>query len=278
MKWFKPQRRHLVARYRRLASCLRSHPDFLIIGTQKGGTTSLYHYLAQHPDILPSFDQEVHFFDGGRDPETDTFARGEAWYRRHFLPREKMRPSERTFESSPLYMFNPLVPQRIADVLPKVRLIALLRNPTERAISHYHHNRRRPGVEALSLQDALAAEEERLQPALQRLDFRDHSFIHHSYKKRGIYHVQIRRFYRRFARNRLLIVSSEDFFAQPRATLERVFRFVGVDPQFEVSDLDQHNVGSNRQAIDPGIRQELQAYFAPHNQQLYDLIGADFGW
>jgi len=277
MKFPKRPKQKLQWLHRALTAGRRALPSCLIIGAAKSGTTSLYSYLGQHPNILRGYSQEVHYFDGGLDPKRDSYARGERWYRKHFPLIDDMGEGDVTFESSPLYLYNPLAAERIFGLLPEARLIALLRNPTERAISHYFHERRR-GREPLELDAALAAEEARLRPALARGDFKDAAFIHLSYKKRGLYCEQIERFRQYFPDDQIMIVGHEELFADPQSGLRRIFAFVGVDPDFAVPALRPHNVGGNRQDVDPAIRHELDAFFAPHNRRLYDLTGTDFGW
>lgn len=277
MKFPKRPKQKLQWLHRALTSGRRALPSFLIIGAAKSGTTSLYSYLGQHPNLIRGYSQEVHFFDGGLDPNRDDFARGERWYRKHFPLIDDMGDADQTFESSPLYIYHPLAAERMYRLLPRVRLIALLRNPIERAISHYFHERRH-GREPLELGQALAAEEARLQPALARGDFKDVAFIHLSYKRRGLYGEQIQRFRQYFPADQMMIVNHEQLFADPHAGLRRIFAFLGVDPDFVVPALRPHNVGSNRQDVDAAIYRKLDAYFAPHNRKLYDLIGTDFGW
>src|SRR5215208_8528317 len=120
--------RNAIWTYGKATAKLRPLPDFLILGAQKAGTTALYAYLRWHPQITgPSF-KEVSFFDRH-------YARGERWYRAH-LP---MRRSSIVGEASPSYLFHPLAPERVAQMLPNARLVALLRNPVDRAFSHYQH-------------------------------------------------------------------------------------------------------------------------------------------
>ena len=125
--------------YRAVTSPIRLLPDFLIIGTQRGGTTSLYHYLQAHPCIRPASTKEVHFFD-------TKFHKGLAWYRGHFPTRIEQSSVNRlhghslmTGEATALYLFHPHAPKRVAKALPFVKLIVLLRNPVDRALSHYYH-------------------------------------------------------------------------------------------------------------------------------------------
>jgi hypothetical protein len=253
----------------------RALPDFLIIGAQKAATTSLYAYLAQHPHILRSRPKEIFFFDGGETPRVDTYSKGEAWYRSHFPLRKKLTNQSVTFEASTTYLFNPLVPERIHHMIPQVKLIALLRDPTERAISHYFHEQRK-GKETLSLQDALDAEESRL--ASINGNYKSEEFLRHAYKTRGLYCEQIKRFLDYFPKEQLLILNNDDFAKNPDLTLQEIFEFVGVDPKIKIPCLTRQNVRSGQTQIDPEITQALREFFRPHNQALYDLLGKDFGW
>ena len=140
----------------------RALPDFIIIGAQKCGTTTLFDLLEQHPLLAPSYKKEIHYFDGGLDPRIDTFKKGLSWYRGHF----PLKSGKLTFEASPLYLFNSLCAERIKRAVPDVKLIVLLRNPTDRAISHYFHSLR-AGDERLGIAEALKSEERRLERLIQ---------------------------------------------------------------------------------------------------------------
>ena len=269
--------RPFLLKYRQFTAAGRALPSFIIIGTQKGGTTSLFHYLSQHPQLLPSYRKEVHYFDGGLKPKRDNFALGERWYRSNFPLRRHMRADQQAFEASPLYLFHPLAPQRIHDLLPDAKLILLLREPTERALSHYFHQSRK-GRESLPVTEALQGEEARLAPVLAEHHYKHQNFMHFSYKLRGHYAEQIRRYQALFPAENLLILGSEQFFADPHAALKRVFEFVGVDGSFQVPNLQARNVGSNRKSVQADVYQYLKDYFEPHNEELYQLLGERFGW
>ena len=260
----------------RLATCkLRKLPDFLIIGAQKAGTSSLYSYIVQHPQIAGSYKKEVHFFDGGLDPRVDSFKKGIFWYQAHF-PLKASR-NILTFEASPLYLYNPLVPERIANALPHVKLIVLLRNPIERAISQYFHSVR-DGQENLPIMQALDAEENRLAPIIKNKDYKNLVFIHNSYKSRGIYHEQLRRYFRYFPKERILILESERFFADIHGTLKKIFLFLEVSPHYEIADTRPQNIGKNRQSVDSKVYEKLAMFFAKHNEALRHVLGYGFDW
>jgi hypothetical protein len=263
--------------YRRLTGRYRILPHFLLIGAQKSGTTSLYYYLSQHAQIVPPFTKEINFFDGGRRYDADKFEKGEIWYRSHFPLQWSVHASQLTFEASTSYMFNPLVARRIHNLIPDAKLIAILRNPVERAVSHYFHSKRK-GYEALPIMAAFQAEDEKLRPVLARKDYKSLIFRENSYKRRSLYYEQLKIYLRYFAMDNILVLKSEDLFNNPAATLQRVFHFLGLDTKSCIKNLTPRNVGSNRTQIDPHIYEYLENYFRPHNHDLYELIGQDLGW
>ena len=275
--WAFAARRQLIWQARRATWASRALPSFLIIGAQKCGTTSLYDYLTEHPQLWDAYIKEVHFFDGGLNPAIDDFEKGESWYRANFPFKDAMEEQEHTFEASPLYLFNPLAPQRIHGLIPNTRLIAILRNPTERAISHYFHEKRHHR-EPLDIADAMDAEEKRLAPKLKNKDYKSETFIHLSYKSRGLYLEQLERFLDYFPRENLLVLESETFFQDPKATLHQVCKFVDIDPNYQFKNLKPRNIAPNRVKVTAEVYNYLDSYFEPHNQRLYDFLGEKYTW
>ncbi|HEV2894458.1 MAG TPA: sulfotransferase, partial [Actinomycetota bacterium] len=155
--------------YARPTAGLRLLPDYLIIGAQRAGTTSLHRYLIQHPGVRTTLRTKgVHFFD-------TAYGRGMSWYASRFPTKltawyvaRRHGVELRTGEASPYYLFHPHVPARVAEHLPQVRLIALLRDPVGRAYSHYQHEVAR-GFETLSFEEAIEAEPARLAGETQRM-------------------------------------------------------------------------------------------------------------
>lgn len=258
-------------------SPLRAMPGLLILGAMKAGTSSLYHYLSQHPQIVGSLKKEVGYFDGGPHADVDNFARGDLWYRSHFPLAARLGRDRVTLEATPRYLYCPAAPSRIAQRLPGVRLVALLRDPAERAISHYFHERRK-GREPLPMMDAFLAEEARLAPATRAREYQDFAFVHYSYKARGRYREQLDRYHACFPAEQLLVLSAEELFEDPASTLRRVFEHVGVDPGVRIPDLSARNVAANRSDVPPEVEAHLRDHFAPHNAALYELLGRDLGW
>lgn len=260
--------------YRYLTAARRTLPDFIIAGAQKAGTTSLFGYLEGHPQCVPSQTKEVHYFDKNYD-------RGEAWYRMNFPMHAKLRASGRqTFESSPYYMCEPRVPARMQALLPQVKLIFLVRNPVSRAYSHYQHSvlRRR---EPLSFEEALEAEQDRLagEEAKMLADPTYPSFNHqhYSYLLRGRYAEQLQNWKQHFSADQMLVLEAERMFRQPAEVFAEVLEFLGLD-DWSPASFENLNSGRYKQPMNPATRARLEAYFAPFNQQLYDLLGWRTSW
>lgn len=247
---------------------VRPLPDFLILGAQKAGTTALYAYLRWHPDITgPSF-KEISFFDRH-------YAHGERWYRAH-LP---LRRRALVGEASPSYLFHPQAPERVARMLPESRLIALLRNPVERAFSHYQHEVALDR-EPLSFEEAIDREDERMRGELDHM-LRDPSYFSHAwwnytYVARGRYAEQLERWFGAFPREHLLVLLTDELAADTPGTYRRVLDFLGA----EVQDLDSYPRIFDRDYadMDPATRARLEEIFAEPNRRLAALLGRDLPW
>jgi len=264
--------------YRTLTWEKRALPDFIIVGAQKAGTTSLFDYLSKHPQLSPPNKKEIHYFDGGLDPEIDTYKKGERWYRSHFLLKSKLNQNK-TFEASPLYLFNPLAPARINKLLPNVKLIILLRNPVERAISQYHHGNKKEKWDDAPILEAMKMEEERIKEDLETKNYKSKRYIKYSYKARGKYREQLERYFNLFPKENILIINSEVFFQNPRDVLKDVLKFVGVDAKFEFQNLSPKNIGNYKQKdVKNEVTEYLKEYFIEPNEELYKLLGEKFDW
>jgi hypothetical protein len=258
---------------RRLTAGRRSLPDFVIAGAQKAGTTSLFDYLSGHPDCAASLAKEVHYFD-------DHFALGENWYRMHFPPAAGDEHARQCFESSPYYMFDPRVPGRMRELLPQTKIIFLLRNPVSRAYSHFQHSVRR-GREPLTFEAALEAEPARLAGEEERLlaetDYRSEAHRNYSYAARGVYVDQLRRFEAHYPRKQMLVVQAERMFKSPRDVFAEVLAFLGLGG-WEPASFGAHNSGRYTQPMSQTARTRLAGYFEPHNERLFEYLGARFDW
>jgi sulfotransferase family protein len=246
-------------------------PDFIIIGTQRGGTDSLYHYLIRHPKVKGALRKEVHFFDLN-------YAKGIAWYQTFFPVCIGATRDFLTGEASPYYLFHPLAPSRVAEMLPDVKLIVQLRNPVDRAYSHYQHGTKR-GIERVSFEDALAREERVMENELRQMQTSEHykSTVHrhYSYVSRGIYVDQLRRWVEKVPRERFLVLKSEDLFEQPDQTFRQVLDFLGL-PAWSPPRFLHYNASTYRSKMSATTWTRLHTFFSPYNAQLSDLLGMEF--
>jgi hypothetical protein len=270
-------KKYINMQYRLMTCGKRSKPDFLIIGAMKSGTTSLFSYLSQHPQIIPSNVKEVHFFDGGRDGGSDEYQRGPSFYRAHFPLARELADGKQTFEATPSYIFHPLAPERIHETLPNVKMIVLLRDPTQRAISHFFHQKRR-GIETLPIMEAFQQEETRLRPILESNDYFNLVLREFSYKLRGHYADQFERYFKFFRREQLMILSSEDFFANTQNCLNQIFAFLNLKTNVKINDMAPKFVAKNKEVVSPDVVDYLNNYFEPKNKILYRLLDTDFNW
>ena len=276
--------KQVLRRYGEATSAARHGPDFIIIGAKRGGTTSLHRYLLEHESIHPLFPgrqhiKGVHYYDSN-------YTRGLRWYRSHFPleagGRHLARPGRRPViagEASPYYLFHPLAAERLARDFPDVRIIVNLRDPAERAYSHYKEQVFL-GRETLSFEAAVDAEDGRLRGEAERIvaepGYRSTAHEHLSYQAQSRYLDMLPRWFSLFPRDQLHITASEDFYADPNRHVNDIWRFLGLPPRKLVSRT-RHN-HQQAPAIDPETRQRLLDTFADHNQCLEELLGRPLPW
>jgi Sulfotransferase domain len=264
----------------RLTCWARMLPGFLIAGAQRCGTTSMYRALCQHPAILKAvLHKGVHYFD-------TSYTHGLGWYQGHFPLKAQARLAERaagasalTFESSPYYMFHPLAAARIARDLPGVKLLVLVRDPVERAYSAHAHELAR-GFETEPFERALELEDTRLAGEHERIiadpRYVSHSHQHHAYRARGRYAEQLERLEQLFGRERVHVVDSGRFFADPRPVYDAVLDFLGL-PLRGYPAFERHNARP-RSPMPDAVRAALDEHFLPYDERLTGWLGHEPSW
>jgi hypothetical protein len=269
---------HLGSRsYGRLTAAGRMTPSFLICGGQRCGTTSLYRALAAHPVVLKAvLHKGVHYFD-------TSYHHGMAWYRGHFpLQRTADKVGDRygiparTFESSPYYMYHPQAAARIARDLPFAKIVVLVRDPVERAYSQHAHEVARGYEQERDFGGALALEPARLHRQEERLardpDYYSFAHQHHAYRARGEYARYLGGMAQHVGRERIHVMESERFFADPEPAYDEVLDFLGL-PNLGRPPFERHNARPRAADMDPAIRRELSAHYAPHDEALATWLG-----
>jgi len=262
-------------------------PDFVVIGAQKAGTTSLHRMLRQHPQIHMPKTKELHYFDFYYD-------RGPDWYAAQFHPRRRHRSIG---EATPNYLDGPLAKQRVISDLPDARIVVIMRNPVDRAQSHYWHDRRRRELArhardiGSSFEVALARERPEVFAGLVKDDPDEPRppASRLSYVRRGEYAEQLDPFLAAYPRDRLHLMLLDDLVADREGSLRDLFRFLGVRRRPARGIEDSHanrfrvrDEGGRMQAaayppMSPATREALAAHFRPHNERLGALLGRDLG-
>jgi hypothetical protein len=270
---------------------LRPLPDYLIIGAKRGGTTALHQYLLEHPQNLPLFPHSrylpmradikgIHYFDTG-------FGHGEAWYRSHFptsarrrLARARRGSPVVAGEASPYYLYHPLAPERARQVVPRARLVVLLRDPVDRAHSHYREQRRRGFEDLPTFEQALeaeaartAGEEERLRTGGVAASF---AHEHQSYVGQSRYLRPLQRWLEAYPTEQLCVLRSEDLFADVQGTYARVLDFLDLRPH-RVPRPGPVNAADGA-PMRASTRRALEELLGPETAELERLIGQPLRW
>jgi len=280
-----------------------SLPDFIIIGAMKGGTTSLYDYLNQHPQILPCITKEPYYF-------SQFYDRGIKWYKSCFthtyveeFKKKILQKKFLTGEGSPNYYWYPHAAKRVHDTVPNAKIILLLRNPINRAYSEYDMRLRfsifgkgeivsrvarldelklegKGTLVGITYEDAIEMENEVIKGKWEKMvnddTYFSGKFNTKAFLAKGIYINFIKNWKKLFPENQFLIIQSEKLFENAFETTNQVLKFLDLPP---LSKLDFHIQGKGSyNEMNSETRKKLVDYFKPYNKELYDYLGKDFGW
>ena len=273
--------RALERTYKNLTGFAHVLPDFYIIGAQKCGTSALYDYLVQHPNIHPCTTKEPRFFD-------KYYHRGINWYKSCFPLKIKKNLETKLFhrkfltgEATERYLEHPHVPKRLKNLTPNAKIIIILRNPIDRAYSHYNmrHNSKK---EELSFEEAIEKESQRTKNEYELMlndeNYYSFDYFHHSYLDRSIYVDKIQNWMKIFPKNQFLILQSEPFFKNPDETYQKVLEFLQL-PKWQLKKYEK--IGSGKYSnpkMKSETRSKLSKYFRPHNEKLFKLLNMTYDW
>lgn len=218
----------------------------------------MFYYLAQHPDLKLSFWKEIHYYNfylrSGRSLN---------WYR-SFFPLKISSIGKKTGEASPNYLYSETAPLELKRDIPRVKLIVLLRNPIDRAYSEYSmHVRKDKRRDPPSFEQSIANEKPALRYSSQ-------------YLSRGQYASRILNWLKHFDREQFIFIRSEDFFADPKPVLEKVYRFLQIEEVYP-DDLKAQEPGSYSE-LSAETRARLEVYYQESNRMMVDLLGEEFRW
>jgi hypothetical protein len=269
-----------VNRYALATSDRRVLPDFVLAGAQRCGTTALTECLYRSPVIArPRMGKGAHYF-------SYNYTKGFDWYRSQFpteshAERMRRRTGYRlvAFDACPYYLFHPFAVDRIAEAMPSVKMLVMLRDPVARAHSHWVHSRA-SGHETLEFEEALAAEPGRLAGEVERMGadpgYYSSTHEHHSYLAKGLYAPQVARLLDRFPREQVLFVQAEAFYRAPNDEIRRVTDWLGVPPM-TLEQGDNRN-GYDYSPLSPELLDRLVEHFGESNEELFGLLGERYDW
>ena len=271
---------------RRITSNLRTYPDFIIIGSGRAGTTSLYSYLIQHPNIMTSFSHreqkaaDLHFFEYMISSSTN-------WYRSHFptkiskkLLQLRTKSSVISGEFTSTYMYHPFVPKRIFDLIPNIKLIVILRNPVDKVYSAFSQQFQFKEFTS-SFEDYIESELKRIkitenEPDLKTFNEDFESIAVPNILRHGIYHTYLKKWLELFSKKQIYVVDSKDLHDNTQETLDNIFKFLEIPP-VNIPDTSKINVGKYSK-MDTLTRRRLLDFFSPFNDKLNYLLGTKFHW
>jgi len=266
-------KRHFFA----LSSGIRVLPDFIVIGVGRGATTTLHHNLSKHPCLFSAAYDEIGFFD-------ENFHLGESWYRSLFptkFTKNKTIKNYKNFlsyEVTPSYIRKPWVARRIKKLLPNVKLIAILRNPVDRAFSHYNMGVNESNDER-SFEDVIEKDLKLLESSKDHENKSDTYFktiVENSYLARGFYAEQLKIWFEIFDKKQIHITTTENLATNSDNTFNEIFKFLEI-PDFKILNLESKRKG-NYSPLNKDMKTQLTNFFKPYNDELYQLIGKKFNW
>jgi len=258
----------LIFFFRKTLSFNRMEPSFIIIGEARCGTTSLFNYISQNDKVLPPVKKEIHFFDY-------KFHKKKGWYK-SFFP--FVKEGKITGEATPYYFSHPKAAKRIKETYPDIKVILVLRNPIDRAISSFYKQRDLKIEPIESIEKAIDIEEDRLKDSMKNMSTNsDYDFNHknYAYAKRGLYYENLERWKSLFDEDQMLIFEFEELFGNIDVNYDKVIEFLNIDKQ-NISF--RHFNKGTYDNIDAEFRMKLSSYFDESNQKLYKMLKSNYNW
>jgi hypothetical protein len=254
---------------------LRVLPDFFVIGPGRTGTTSLYHYLDQHPSLSKSAYDELGFFDVN-------FHLGLSWYRSLFpsiFTKYRIKSKTNffmTYDVTPSYVRRPWNAKRIKKLFPDTKLIVILRNPVDRTYSHYHLAEQ--FGETRTFEEIVKEDMENI--SKWNIDSKNDAYfatkVEKSILARGFYVEQLLSWFELFPKNQILVISSEELASNTKNVMSEIFKFLNL-PDYEIPNIEKVNV-SKYSKMNPDTRKMLIDFFKPYNEHLFKFLDRKFDW
>ena len=262
-----------------ITASLRILPDFLVIGVGRGGTTSCFHYLSQHPSIIGSAYDDIGFFD-------QNFHLGLNWYRSMFPTKFLKKKIAKkfgkclTYDVTPAYIRKPWAARRIKELFPEIKLIALLRNPVDKAYSHYNSKMQVEGDTKTTFEEMIEEDIKMIEKFENTNSIIDDEYFRNYIEKsplgRGLYAQQLKIWFELFDPKQILILTSEELSTETNKTMNKIFQFLDL-PDYEIPDTAKRSTG-NYTNMKMDTRKKLISFYSKYNQDLFKLLNQEFDW
>ena len=266
----KPYNRYVKRGISGITASSRVLPDFIIIGTVRSGSTSLYYNICEHPSVLSAAYDEIGFFDSN-------YHLGINWYRSMFPTIKEMENVEKktsfaiTGEDTPFYFWKEEAAKRIFEMNSNSKIIGIFRNPVDRAYSNYNLAIRSK-TEKLTFEEAIDEEID----FLKKHSFRESTDNKRSYLAKGIYENQIKIWFELFPREQIHLLSTEDMQKNPEETLQKAFRFLEI-PDYIIKN-PQKQKAAEYKKMNNETREKLVGFYKQHNERFFKTIQKKFDW
>ena len=266
----KPYNRYVKRGISGITASSRVLPDFIIIGTVRSGSTSLYYNICEHPSVLSAAYDEIGFFDSN-------YHLGINWYRSMFPTIKEMENVEKktsfaiTGEDTPFYFWKEEAAKRIFEMNSNSKIIGIFRNPVDRAYSNYNLAIRSK-TEKLTFEEAIDEEID----FLKKHSFRESTDNKRSYLAKGIYENQIKIWFELFPREQIHLLSTEDMQKNPEETLQKAFRFLEI-PDYIIKN-PQKQKAAEYKKMNNETREKLVDFYKQHNERFFKTIQKKFDW
>lgn len=274
-----------------------NEPDFIIVGAQKAGTSSLHHYLKQHPEIIGSRPKEVRYFD--RD---DNYRKGKKWYEKAFKDYKNPFRNGLYFEATPEYLYRSFSAERMHAYKPDLKIIIIMREPVKRAYSSwnmyrdfpikfkgklpgmleaeegYIHDRENNLVKELYTAETFPTFEETTTAEIQKIKTNS-TLEEPSFLRRGIYLPQIKRYHDLFGKEQVLVLGFKDLIKNKVETLNKIMLFLGLEKHnWGFLDDEKKNVRTYPKKISSEMEEKLMDFYKPYNEALFDYLETKINW
>jgi hypothetical protein len=249
---------------------LRMKPDFFIVGAQKAGTTALFEMLSKHPQIIKPKRKEIHYFD-----KDTVYKKNNHKYYHSFFPLKQK--GKITFDATPFYLYSSTAATRIYNYNPLSKIIIILRNPTERALSAWNFYKQKHPDVLKKYYGEIPKLDNLVQYDIDNIKHQDSNNNPIGIVKRGVYIDQVNEYYSNFSKEQILVLKYEDMVNDVNSTINELQNFLKIE-HYILTSIRANVVKYDKNTDYSKVRMILNDFYRPFNKELSGLLERDFNW